>query len=117
MNYLLEPFKRYADFSGRATRKEYWMFTLFFFVIAIALVSIGQKDNPVLLGVFYLGSFIPYMALTTRRLHDIGRSGWWQLIGLVPLIGWIVMLVFLVMDSVDENKHGPNPKMLAVVAS
>ncbi|MBK8972466.1 MAG: DUF805 domain-containing protein [Hahellaceae bacterium] len=110
MNYFLEPFQQYVTFSGRATRKQYWMFTLYFFLALIGLALIDTLGTAFLSTLFYVGSLVPYIALTTRRLHDTGRSGWWQLITLIPLIGLVILLVFLVMDSVDGNEYGPNPK-------
>lgn len=84
-------FSKYADFSGRASRSEYWWFFLFI-ILAGAIVS--MLDNK-LGGVFYLATLLPSLAAATRRLHDTSRSGWWQLICLVPLVGLIVLLVFL----------------------
>ena len=113
MNWYLEVLKKYAVFSGRARRKEYWMFFLFNLIIlfVIGLVE-GFAGSPGIVGMLYsLGVLIPGIAVSVRRLHDTDRSGWWILIGLVPLIGAIVLLVFMVLDSKpDENQYGPNPK-------
>lgn len=122
MNWYLEAFRKFATFSGRARRKEYWMFVLFNMIISIILTVVDAATgtlNPVL-GMGLLSGFytvivlIPALALTVRRLHDIGRSGWWLLILFIPLIGAIVFLVFTVMDSKDENEYGMNPKLAAV---
>ena len=122
---MIEYFKlalsKYADFSGRSRRSEYWYFTLVNILISIALnvltvVFSGISESlamiPSLLAiVISLGLLIPGIAVAVRRLHDTGRSGWWLLIALVPLIGAIVLLVFMVQDSEPgANKWGPNPK-------
>lgn len=113
MNWYLEVLKKYAVFSGRARRKEYWMFVLFNLIITFVLAFIeGIVGSPgVLCGLFSLALLIPGIAVAVRRLHDTSRSAWWLLIAFVPLIGNIVLLVFLVMDSQQgENQYGPNPK-------
>lgn len=120
MNYFINAFKNYAVFSGRATRKEFWMFVLFHSIVVVVLSLIGGMmlgDNAgVLVGIYGLAAFIPYLALTVRRLHDTGKSGWWILISLVPFIGAIVLLVFLVTDSQPgNNQYGANPKGIAGV--
>jgi uncharacterized membrane protein YhaH (DUF805 family) len=83
--------QKYADFTGSASRSEYWWFLLFLIVID-ALVSVAFKP---LSGVFGLAMFVPLMAVGTRRLHDIGRSGWWQVLWLLPAIGWIILWIML----------------------
>lgn len=88
-------FTKYADFSGRATRSEFWWFFLFIILGSMAASAISLTVSVL----FSLGTLLPSIAAATRRLHDTGRSGWWQLIGLVPLVGFIVMLVFLAEDS------------------
>ena len=113
MNWYLEVLKKYAVFSGRARRKEYWMFALFNIIIAFVLGFIeGLAGGPGVIGIIYgLAVLIPGIAVSVRRLHDTNRSGWWLLIGLIPLIGVIVLLVFMVQDSQpDKNQYGPNPK-------
>ena len=111
MEHFIDALKKYADFSGRATRKQYWMFVLFYVIIYIALTVIDVVLQTFVLGViFSLALFIPSLSVAARRLHDTGRTGWWQLIYLIPLIGLIIMIVFLVQDSHDENQYGPNPK-------
>ena len=113
MNWYLDVLKKYAVFNGRARRKEYWMFILFYFIIAVVLSIIEAFVGivGVLSGLYGLAMLIPGIAVGVRRLHDTNRSGWWLLIGLVPLIGAIVLLVFFVQDSqAGENQHGPNPK-------
>ncbi|MFA7555181.1 MAG: DUF805 domain-containing protein [Spongiibacteraceae bacterium] len=118
MNWYLEVLKKYATFSGRARRKEYWFFALFNIIISIILGVIdgvtGSFDPATgvgVLGIIYsLAILIPSIAVAVRRLHDIGRSGWWLLIAFIPLIGAIVLLIFAVQDSKADNEYGPNPK-------
>lgn len=113
MNWYLDVLKKYAVFNGRARRKEYWMFFLFNIIIAVVLGIVeGIVGGPgVLAGIYGLAVLLPGIAVSIRRLHDTDRSGWWLLIGLVPLIGAIVLLVFFVQDSqAAENQYGPNPK-------
>lgn len=119
MNWYLEALKKYAVFSGRARRREYWLFSLFNLIISLVLTFIGAAaglgDTDAgygLLGSLYtLGVLIPGVAVSVRRLHDIGRSGWWLFISLVPFIGAIVLLVFALLDSQPgPNQYGPNPK-------
>ncbi|ARU28850.1 DUF805 domain-containing protein [Cellvibrio sp. PSBB006] len=111
MEYFLGAYKKYADFTGRARRKEFWMFVLFYFIASIVLGIVDSIIGFQLLGLlFSLGSLIPSLAIGARRLHDTGRSGWWQLLYLIPLIGLIIMIVFLVQDSHPDNEYGPNPK-------
>ncbi|QDV19629.1 Inner membrane protein YhaI [Gimesia panareensis] len=118
MNWYLTVIKKYAEFSGRARRKEYWMFALMNFLISI-LISIvggliGKSDGLIavsLSGVYALFILLPSLAVTVRRLHDTNKTGWWILITFVPLIGPIVLLIFMIIDSdPDTNAYGPNPK-------
>ena len=108
MDYFIGALKQYADFTGRARRKEYWMFILIYMIINIVLAVLGLDAVSMLVGLVLL---IPSISIATRRLHDIGRSGWWQLIVLVPFIGMIVLIFFLVQDSHDANDYGANPKL------
>jgi len=151
MNYYLSAFKKYAVFSGRATRAEFWYFVLFHTIVYVGLLvvdTITGTYNPStpqyagLLSSLYLSAtFIPFLALGVRRLHDIGRSGWLigiyfvlleytsKVISLYPeasilhyllppilfiaiIILLIVLLIFFVMDSKEDNQYGPNPKKL-----
>jgi len=122
MNWYLEVLKKYAVFSGRARRKEYWFFILFNIIISLALGAIdglmGSYNESagvgLLGGIYSLAVLIPGIAVTVRRLHDTGRSGWWFLIVLVPVIGALVLLVFMVLDSKPgQNQYGANPKQVA----
>ena len=85
-------FNKYADFNGRATRSEYWWFMLFLFLVTGALDMVSRHG--VASGLFSLATIIPSFAAGARRLHDTNRSGWWQLLLMVPVIGWIVLLVW-----------------------
>lgn len=111
MEYFVDAFKKYADFSGRATRTQYWMFVLIFMIIYIALAMLDAfLGTFVLAAIFNLVLLVPSISIAARRLHDTGHTGWWQLIIFIPLIGIIVLLVFLVQDSHPDNEYGPNPK-------
>ncbi len=122
MNWYLDVLKtKYAQFSGRARRKEYWMFFLFNFLIVLGLAIVDAITGTIsvtsgfglLSGLYFLAVLVPGIALTIRRLHDTDRSGLWILIGLVPLIG-IVLLVFMCLDGTPgENQFGPSPKVAA----
>jgi len=111
MKYFIGALKKYADFSGRARRKEYWMFILFYVIFYVGLVVIDSIIGIVLLSSLYsLALLIPSISIAARRLHDTGRSGWWQLIAFIPLIGIIILIVFLAQEGHEENKYGVNPK-------
>ena len=94
-------FRKYADFTGRASRPEFWWFVLFLFVAGIVAATIHQA----LYWVFWLATLLPAIAVTARRLHDTNRSGWWQLISFVPLIGTIVLIVFLVQPAQTASNY------------
>jgi uncharacterized membrane protein YhaH (DUF805 family) len=115
MNWYLEVLKKYAVVSGRARRSEYWYFVLFNLIILIILTIIDYAINSAILSTIYnLAVLIPSIAVGVRRLHDTNRTGWWLLIGLIPIIGWIVLIIFMVQDSQKgENQYGPNPKGVA----
>lgn len=114
MNYFIEAFKKYAVFSGRARRKEYWMFVLFTVIIGIVLAIVDAFIGvQILSSVFSLALLVPSLSLLWRRLHDTGRSGWWFLFAFVPLVGSITLLVFMCLDGeAGENKYGHNPKLV-----
>ncbi|PDT00197.1 hypothetical protein CO666_31985 [Rhizobium chutanense] len=97
-------FKNYVNFSGRASRSEFWYSVLFFFLVAIALLVVDRSET--LSWIWSLATFLPGIAVAARRLHDINRSGWWQLLGLVPLIGSVVVLAWYCRAStVDESRE------------
>jgi uncharacterized membrane protein YhaH (DUF805 family) len=112
MEWYLKVLRQYADFAGRARRKEYWMFTLVSGIISVVLAILDTALMTGLLGVLYsLAVLLPSLGVGVRRLHDTGRSGWWLLIGIIPLIGWIVLIVFLATDGERQpNIYGPDPK-------
>lgn len=100
-------FTRYTDFSTRSRRSEYW-FACLFNMLAAAVIGTILPD---LAWVWSLATLIPGIAIVIRRLHDIGKSGWWMLMGLIPLAGGIIMLVYMCKDSTAEvNQWGPSPK-------
>jgi uncharacterized membrane protein YhaH (DUF805 family) len=122
MNWWLSAMKKYVDFSGRARRTEYWMFYLFniiFAIVAIVLDYIlGTASKDLGYGIFYglfgLAIILPSWAVLVRRLHDVGKSGWWMFISLIPLIGSIWLFVLTVTDSQPgNNEYGANPKLSA----
>lgn len=99
-------FTKYADFKGRALRSEYWWYVLFIVLVGMATSMVSE----VLSGLFYVGTLLPSIAAATRRLHDTGRTGWWQLIAFIPLIGVIVLIVFLAQEgNTSDNEYGPPP--------
>lgn len=116
--------KKYATFTGRARRSEYWFITLFLFLTNLAAAAIdlvlmqGDVDRFIANGgggivglIWILVTIVPALAVLVRRLHDTGKSGWWVLIGLVPFAGGIVLLVFTLQDSVaGANAYGESPK-------
>ena len=134
MDLMFQPLRKYADFSGRARRMEFWLFWLFLIGIQIVFsVLIGMVAGPTaavadptdpfavlngpasaLYGVFglvMLGLLIPSLAVAMRRLHDTNRTGWWLLLGLIPFLGALVLLIFYVLDGTPgPNKYGPGPK-------
>ncbi|MFE0778041.1 DUF805 domain-containing protein [Streptomyces sp. NPDC058861] len=113
MNWYLDVLKKYAVFSGRARRKEFWMFTLFNFIAAVILSILDNVLGIQILSLIYtLAVFLPALGVSVRRLHDTGRSGWWILIALVPIVGFITLLVFNCLEGEQQqNAYGPNPKL------
>jgi uncharacterized membrane protein YhaH (DUF805 family) len=118
MNWYLDAWKNYFTFTGRSRRKAYWVFFVFN-VLATILANLidnilgltGQGVYGPVSTLYALAVFLPGLALAIRRLHDTGRSGWWMLLGFIPLLGWIVLLIFFVTDSQPgSNPYGPNPK-------
>ena len=120
MEWALLPLKRYADFSGRSRRKEYWMFILGVIVIAIVLSIIesildlsgmvGGVYGPLTL-ILELGLIVPGIAVQVRRFHDQDKSGWFVLLGLIPFLGGLVVLVFMCLEGTKgPNRFGEDPK-------
>ncbi len=119
MNYYIKAIKNYAVFTGRARRKEYWMFVLFNIIFAIAAMILdnvlglawGMAGYGPLYLLYLLFALVPGIAVGARRLHDVGKSGWMMLVGLIPLVGGIWLLVLFCTDSQPgPNNYGPNPK-------
>ena len=102
-------FKNYVNFEGRATRPEYWWFTLAYAIVNIIL-SLIPRVGSVLSGILALAVLIPSIGVAVRRLHDINKSGWWLLIALVPIVGYIIVILWLVKPSDNgENQYGERP--------
>lgn len=96
-------FSKYADFDGRASRSEMWWWVLFVFLASAAASMIGNLVS----GLFSLAVLLPNIAVAARRLHDTNRSGWLQLVLLIPLIGWILMIYWCVQEAREPNRFGP----------
>lgn len=112
MEMYLKCLHQYADFQGRARRKEYWMFVLFNAIAGAIAATIDLIIGFSIVSTIYsLAVLVPCLAVTARRLHDMGKSGWMMLVALIPVIGAIWLLVLLVTDSqTGENQWGQNPK-------
>jgi uncharacterized membrane protein YhaH (DUF805 family) len=118
MQWYTEVLKKYATFSGRARRKELWMFTLFSFIISMVLnivdSAIGTSSNfgsGLLAGIYSLAVLLPTLAVGARRLHDTNRSAAWLFLIFFVVIGWIILLVFYVQEgNAGDNQYGPDPK-------
>jgi uncharacterized membrane protein YhaH (DUF805 family) len=107
---ISDGFSKYATFSGRSSRSAYWWWILFYvLVFIVASVLDGVINTPAISILVWLGFFLPNLAVLVRRLHDTDHSGWWVLIGLIPLIGAIVLIVFACLDSGPPNKYGQGP--------
>lgn len=119
MNYYLAVLKNYVGFNGRARRAEYWQFVLFNVIALIVCLVIDLAiGSQVLYYLYLLAVLLPSLAVGARRLHDTDRSGWWLLIGLIPLIGGIVLLVFMCLEGTrGNNKYGADPKAPADATS
>jgi len=128
-SWMILPYRRYAEFSGRSRRREYWSFILFYVVVYAAFhavfghpqtvvstfgatVTWGLTGIPaVVAGLFALASFIPSLAVAVRRLHDQDRSGWMLLLALIPLLGGFALLVLFCLEGTQgPNRYGPDPK-------
>ena len=129
LTWMLMPYRRYAEFTGRSRRREYWSFMLFYWLVFVALnVVFGRHQvvyQPgmafassglfggagVVGGVFGLVSLVPHLAVAVRRLHDQDRSGWLLLLGFIPFLGWFALLVLMCLDGTHgPNGYGPDPK-------
>lgn len=135
MEWMLMPYKRYADFEGRSRRMEYWMFTLFYLIVAAILAGLmiagipqpevdefgvvsGDQEPGVLfwlavglLTIFVLGSIVPSIAVAVRRLHDQDKSGWLYLLSFIPYVGGLILLVLMFLPgTTGPNQYGEDPK-------
>lgn len=130
MDWMILPLKRYADFEGRSRRTEYWMFVLFQLIVYVVLTGImfaglpwDDLDNPnsepgplfilglVLIGLFWLGTIIPSIAVHVRRFHDQDKSGWLYLLVLIPYLGGLIIFIFMCLDGTSgPNRFGNDPK-------
>ena len=125
MDWMILPLKRYADFRGRSCRREYWMFALMHFAIGMllyvpilgAMLSAETNEPPAMLGVcvplfilYTLVMFVPALAVQVRRLHDLDKSGWMMLVGLIPFVGGLILLYFMCSAGTKgPNRFGPEP--------
>ena len=116
MNYFLGAIKNYMVFNGRARRAEYWNFTLFYLIISMLLWAVdyfllnsADSGFNIISTVFSLAILLPLIGVSVRRLHDMGKSGWWYLIAIIPF-GTLVLLYFFIQDSEPDNQYGPCPK-------
>lgn len=108
MEWYLEVLKKYAVFTGRSRRKEFWMFALIHLIIMVVLGWVSE----VLSSIYSLAVLLPAIGVSIRRLHDTGKRGWWLLLHFIPVIGTIILIIFFVQDSEeDANEYGPNPKL------
>lgn len=120
MKYYLSVIKdNYANFEGRARRMEYWMFTLFHIIIIFVLAflsgvfaDVTETSIPlIILAVYFIATIIPSIAVTVRRLHDTGKSGWWYLITFVPYVGGLILFIFTLFEGdTGPNQYGADPK-------
>ena len=106
-------FNKYCDFNGRASRSEYWWFCLFTCIVSAALAVIGGVLNITWLdGLWTLATLLPSLGLSVRRLHDIDKSGWWLFLGLIPLVGAIILIIWACKESQPyDNQYGPVPNL------
>lgn len=119
MDWYMKVIRQYANFVGRARRKEYWFFVLFNFIIVFVLAMIDRSTGlhspggsfGLLSGLYSLAVLLPSLGVSIRRLHDTNRTGWWILISLIPLLGFVVLLVFFVSaGTAGTNTYGSDPK-------
>ncbi|MBR2357145.1 MAG: DUF805 domain-containing protein [Lentisphaeria bacterium] len=109
MNYYIDAFRNYVNFQGRANRTQFWMFILFNLIAGVILFGIAFAVPALafLITVYNLAVFLPSLAICVRRLHDTDRSGWWILLGLIPLVGGIIMLIlYLLPGTPGANRFG-----------
>lgn len=113
MKYYLDVLKKYVGFEGRARRKEYWMFVLFnsIFEVVLSGIDFVLGTGAILGSLYALALFLPSLAVTVRRLHDIGKEWYWIFIGLIPIVGPIWMIILMAKEGMEgENEFGSDPK-------
>lgn len=129
MEWMILPYRRYAEFTGRSRRKEYWMFALFQLLVSMAIGLVFGRTTTMMGGgmmagmttvqgpggmvqnLFSLVSLVPGLAVSVRRLHDQDRSGWLMLLVFIPILGWFALLVFMCLEGTrGPNRFGPDPK-------
>ncbi|WP_421269923.1 DUF805 domain-containing protein [Aeromonas veronii] len=114
MNWYISVLKQYAAFSGRARRTEYWMFVLCNVIVMLLLGMVDKLiggDNELISSIYSLAVLLPSLAVAARRLHDTDRSAWWLLLGLIPIIGTLVLIYFMVCNGQQgPNRFGDDPK-------
>jgi len=121
MDWFVMVWQKYAQFNGRSRRKEYWMFALFNAIICVilyvgglVLLTQGNKLGMVLFalyGIYGLAALVPSIAVGVRRLHDTNKSGWWLLLGLIPIVGLALIVLLAIDGDPGDNQYGPNPKL------
>lgn len=125
MQWYLHVLRNYVNFSGRARRKEYWMFALFNLIISVVLMVLGMmlsgggssSGANLIVDLYGLAVFLPSLGVSVRRLHDIGKSGWFLLLAFIPFVGAIILLVFCCQEGQQgPNQYGPDPKDAASAA-
>lgn len=119
MDWFIYALRRYNDFNGRSRRREYWLYVLFYILLAIGahfldslfgFADVGEVYGPIYT-LFVIIMVLPSIAVAVRRLHDIGKSGWWIFVGFVPVIGFIWLLIYFVREgTIGPNQYGPDPK-------
>jgi len=130
MHWFITCLKKYAVFNGRARRAEYWYFVLFYWCIHVVLSLVDAQVGPeipipielsefpeeterlpILSAIYSLALLLPYIAVTTRRLHDVDKSGWWQLLSFVVIVGWIPLIIWSIKSGIlGPNRFGADPK-------
>lgn len=114
MREYIEVLRKYAVFEGRATRREYWMFSLIHILVIFATIFTSYlAHNFIFMALYGLVTYVPSMAVTVRRLHDTGRSGWWFLLNFIPTVGNVALLIFMILESDGNNAYGPYERTIS----
>jgi uncharacterized membrane protein YhaH (DUF805 family) len=111
MEVYMKPWSNFANFNDRASRREYWTFVLINMAITIVLNFLARQVGVIgiLSMLFSLAIFVPSLAVGIRRLHDTGKSGWMFLLAFIPIIGWLILLIFMLQESGGDNQYGAVP--------